>query len=49
MGDDILLSWGVLIMDSDSHMIYGLDGTIINDDKEIVLGKNFGWDVIVKF
>lgn len=39
-GDNIQLSWNDLIMDSDSHSIYDINGSRINEDKEIVLGNN---------
>ena len=39
-GNNIQLAWGDLLMDSDSHVIYGEDGNRINQDKEIVLGDN---------
>lgn len=37
IGENVQLSWDVLIMDSDSHTIYGLDGKRMNESKEIVL------------
>lgn len=37
-GRDIQLSWDCLIMDSDTHDIYGENGTRINEDKEIIFG-----------
>lgn len=37
-GKDIQLAWGDLLMDSDTHSIYGEDGTLINEDKDIILG-----------
>ncbi len=37
-GNDIQLAWGDLVMDSDTHTIYGDDGNVINEDKEILLG-----------
>ena len=39
-GRDIQLAWGDLLMDSDTHSIYGEDGTLINEDKDIILGDN---------
>lgn len=38
-GDDIQLSWNDLIMDSDSHPIYGENGNRINENQEIVIGN----------
>ena len=37
-GRDIQLSWGDLLMDGDAHLIYDIDGNVINESKEIVLG-----------
>ena len=37
-GRDIQLAWGDLLMDGDAHVIYGEDGEIINESKEIILG-----------
>ena len=37
-GRDIQLSWDCLIMDSDTHDIYGENYTKINEDKEIIFG-----------
>ena len=37
-GRDIQLAWGDLLMDGDAHVIYGEDGKIINESKEIILG-----------
>lgn len=39
-GNNIQLAWGDLLMDSDSHIIYGEDGKRMNQDKEIFLGDN---------
>ena len=39
-GDNIQLSWGDLIMDSDSHFIFGEDGKRINENKDIVFADN---------
>ena len=39
-GKNIQLSWGDLIMDSDSHAIYGENGARINEDREIVFEDN---------
>lgn len=39
IGDNIQLSWGVLIMDSDAHIIFGEDGRVINENKEIIIGN----------
>lgn len=40
LGDNIQLSWNDLIMDSDSHAIFGENGERINPNKEIILGNN---------
>lgn len=37
-GKDIQLAWGDLLMDSDTHTIYGENGIVINEDEEIILG-----------
>ena len=37
-GKDIQLAWGDLLMDSDTHTIYGENGKVFNEDKEIILG-----------
>jgi acetyltransferase-like isoleucine patch superfamily enzyme len=39
-GDDVLVSWDVLIMDTDSHPIRGADQQITNTDKPIRIGRN---------
>lgn len=39
IGDDVLISWDVLIMDSDFHPIYDADGTRINPDKPVTIGN----------
>lgn len=39
-GDNVLLSWDILIMDTDLHRIQDSDGIIINPDKAIVIGNN---------
>ena len=39
-GDDCLLSWDVLIMDTDSHPIRNENNEIINYDEPIVIGNN---------
>lgn len=38
IGKDCQLSWGDLLMDSDAHVIYGEEGSIINESKEIIIG-----------
>lgn len=39
IGDDCMISWGTLIMDTDSHAIYQ-DDIQINPDQDIVIGNN---------
>jgi len=39
LGDDCLLSWDVLIMDTDTHKIYH-NNKIVNPDEEIIIGNN---------
>ncbi|ADV48888.1 hypothetical protein Celal_1577 [Cellulophaga algicola DSM 14237] len=38
IGDDVLISWDVLIMDTDFHSIYTENGEKINPNKDIVIG-----------
>jgi acetyltransferase-like isoleucine patch superfamily enzyme len=39
-GDNTLVSWNNLIMDTDFHSIKDLNGELLNPDKEIVIGNN---------
>lgn len=39
-GSNCLLSWDVLIMDTDFHSIHNSDDEIINEDREIVIADN---------
>jgi len=39
IGDDSLISWDVLIMDSDFHPIYDAQGERINPDKPVAIGN----------
>lgn len=39
-GNDCLISWDNLIMDTDFHKIYNSKGERINDDKSIVIGNH---------
>lgn len=41
-GEDVQLSWGCLIMDSDTHKIFGKDNQQINKDKDIII-ENKVW------
>ena len=36
-GNDCLLSWEVLIMDTDFHKIYSQEGNLLNTDKDIII------------
>lgn len=38
-GDDVLISWDCLIMDTDFHKIYDEAGKIINSPEPIIIGK----------
>ncbi|AYV73362.1 acyltransferase [Bacillus sp. PK3-056] len=38
-GDDVLIGWDCLFMDSDNHKIYDRDRTLINENKEIIIGN----------
>jgi acetyltransferase-like isoleucine patch superfamily enzyme len=40
IGEDVLLSWDILLMDSDSHIIRNKDNQIINPDKDILICNN---------
>lgn len=40
IGDDCVLSWDILFMDTDLHDIKNKSGNIINSPKEIVIGNN---------
>ena len=39
-GDNCLLSWEVLLIDSDFHNIYDQDKRLLNPDEEILIGNN---------
>ena len=39
-GDDCLLSWDILVMDTDEHSLYNKDNERINPDKPIVVGDH---------
>ena len=39
-GDDCLLAWDVLVMDTDEHPLYNKDNERINPDKPIVVGNH---------
>lgn len=39
-GNDCLLSWEILIMDTDFHKIKSLDGNILNPSSEIFIGNH---------
>jgi len=38
-GDDCLVSWDSLIMDTDFHGVTSIDGRPLNEDDEIIIGK----------
>lgn len=38
-GADCLLSWDILVMDTDSHPIYNVKKERINDDKSVIIGN----------
>lgn len=40
IGDDVLLSWDILIMDTDIHEIYDEGGSCINQPKAVIIGSN---------
>lgn len=39
-GDDCLLSWDILVMDTDAHPIYDEQMKRMNDDKSIIIGNH---------
>ena len=39
-GNDCLVSWDVLLMDTDEHPLYDTENQRINDDKPIVIGNH---------
>lgn len=39
-GDNCLLSWDILIMDTDAHGIYDFDNKLLNANKKIIVGNN---------
>ena len=41
-GDDCLLSWDILIMDTDFHNIIDVAGSIVNKPKPIKIGIEYG-------
>jgi len=40
VGDNTMIAWQSILMDTDQHAIYGKDNTIINQDKKITIGNN---------
>ena len=39
-GEDCLLSWDILVMDTDEHPLYGKENEHINPDKAIIVGNH---------
>ena len=39
-GDDVMIAWRSIIMDTDQHQIYNKEKECINEDKEISVGDN---------
>ena len=39
-GDDCLMAWDVLVMDTDEHPLFGKDNERINPDKPIIVGNH---------
>ena len=39
-GNDCLVSWDVLVMDTDEHPVYNKEGGRINEDRPIVVGNH---------
>ncbi len=40
IGDNTMIAWQSILMDTDQHAIYGKDNTLINQDKKIIIGNN---------
>jgi len=40
IGDDTMIAWQSIIMDTDQHNIYNTDNTCINENSEVVIGNN---------
>lgn len=40
IGSDVLISWGVTILDNDFHKIYNTEGILINKSKQISIGDH---------
>ena len=40
INDNCIISWDCLIMDTDFHKIYNKDGQLLNEDQNIIIGKN---------
>lgn len=40
IGNDVMIAWQSIIMDSDQHRIYNHNNEYINEDKEIKIGNN---------
>lgn len=40
IGDDVLFSWDCLVMDSDTHPIFGANDEIINKGRKVVIGNH---------
>jgi len=40
IGNNTMIAWQSILMDTDQHAIYNVDNTIINQDKKITIGNN---------
>lgn len=40
LGNNVLMSWGCTIMDTDFHCIWDKGGKKVNEDQEIIIGDN---------
>lgn len=40
IGDNTMIAWQSILMDTDQHAIYNVNNTIINQDKKITIGNN---------
>lgn len=40
IGDDVMIAWQSILMDTDQHNIYDTKKNVINEDKEIIIGNS---------
>lgn len=39
IGDDVQFSWNSLVMDSDAHRVYDVDGKWVNEPRDVIIGS----------